>query len=67
MCSEQPHRPKNTSERPFHLVIEVAQVWVFCHWAVSRRQSGEINESADCTAGNYRVQLEPLRQAQEVF
>lgn len=31
---------------------------VFCEGAVSGCQSGEINESADCTAGNYRVQLE---------
>lgn len=65
--SERPPRPENASGRRFHLLIEVAQVQGFCDWAISRRQSGEINESADCTAGNYRVQLVPLRQAQEVF
>lgn len=34
---------------------------IFCNWAVSGCQSGEINEFADCTAGNYRVQLEQRR------
>ena len=64
MCSqqytlsrEQPPRPRNVSGRQFHLLMKLYQC-IFCNWAVSGCQSGEINKSADCTAGNYRVQLE---------